>query len=157
MEPRYRLDGSYKLIWPCRYPGKSWNGQTRSRDLGKGAEAIMDRPKFLRTTGTLLAGASLDNETLRKSFDAEPASENRGGRLVLPINQNWRFSERVVERFESPQFDDSKFESVTIPHTNKRLPWHSFDEKSYQFVSAYRRSLRRRPRPSIRSRTAASR
>ena len=102
----------------------------------------MDRRKFLRTTGTLLAGASLDNETLRKSFDAEPASENRGGRLVLPINQNWRFSERVVERFESPQFDDSKFESVTIPHTNKRLPWHSFDEKSYQFVSAYRRSFK---------------
>jgi beta-galactosidase len=26
-----------------------------------------------------------------------------------------------------------------IPHTNIRLPWHGFDEKSYEFVSLYRR------------------
>src|SRR5208282_5963595 len=28
------------------------------------------------------------------------------------------------------------------PHSNTRLPWHSFDDKSYQFVSIYRRHLR---------------
>ena len=31
---------------------------------------------------------------------------------------------------------------MVIPHTNKRLPWHSFDEKSYEFVSAYRRHFK---------------
>ena len=29
-----------------------------------------------------------------------------------------------------------------IPHTNTRLPWHSFDDKSYEFVSLYRRRFR---------------
>ena len=29
-----------------------------------------------------------------------------------------------------------------IPHTNIRLPWHSFDDKSYEFVSLYRRRFR---------------
>jgi beta-galactosidase len=29
-----------------------------------------------------------------------------------------------------------------VPHTNIRLPWHSFDEKSYEFVSIYRRRFR---------------
>jgi beta-galactosidase len=31
---------------------------------------------------------------------------------------------------------------VVIPHTNIRLPWHSFDEKSYEFVSSYRRHFK---------------
>ena len=29
-----------------------------------------------------------------------------------------------------------------MPHTNLRVPWHSFDEKSYEFVSIYRRRFR---------------
>jgi beta-galactosidase len=39
-------------------------------------------------------------------------------------------------------FDDDQFERVVLPHTNIRLPWHSFDEKSYEFVSIYRRRFR---------------
>ena len=34
------------------------------------------------------------------------------------------------------------YERVVIPHTNVRLPWHSFDEKSYEFVSSYRRRFK---------------
>ena len=26
-----------------------------------------------------------------------------------------------------------------MPHTNIRLPWHSFDNKRYEFISTYRR------------------
>src|SRR5206468_4437729 len=42
-------------------------------------------------------------------------------------------------------FDDSKFDQIVIPHTNVPLPWHGFDEKSYEFVSLYRRRFKLPP------------
>jgi beta-galactosidase len=59
--------------------------------------------------------------------------------------QGWRFSKQVPGGFEQLQFDDSGFEPICLPHTNLKLPWHSFDEKSYQFVSAYRQRFRLPP------------
>ena len=58
---------------------------------------------------------------------------------MLPINRNWRFHPSKVEGAHLPGFDDSAFERVVIPHTNVKLPWHSFDDKEYQFISTYRR------------------
>jgi beta-galactosidase len=104
----------------------------------------MDRRKFLKTTGTLIAATSLEADALRQTLAADSQSATAAGRLVLPINRNWRFS-KVVEGSERPDFDDSRFEAVCLPHTNLRLPWHSFDEKTYQFVSAYRRRFRLPP------------
>ena len=46
----------------------------------------MDRRRFLRTTGTLIAGASLNSEAVRKALEAEARPESRSGRLVLPLN-----------------------------------------------------------------------
>ncbi len=97
----------------------------------------MDRRDFIRTTGTLVASGAISRNALAGAL----ASENvlMGGRLVLPINRNWRYRSDLPAGFEAREFDDSGFDRVVIPHTNKRLPWHSFDEKSYEFVSAYRR------------------
>jgi hypothetical protein len=39
-------------------------------------------------------------------------------------------------------FNDASFQRVTLPHTNIELPWHSFDDKAYEFVSVYRRHFR---------------
>ncbi|HYT49224.1 MAG TPA: glycoside hydrolase family 2 TIM barrel-domain containing protein, partial [Pyrinomonadaceae bacterium] len=64
------------------------------------------------------------------------------GRLVLPMNRNWRFSAERVANDTARDFNDSRFDLVTIPHPNKKLPWHSFDEKSYQFVSSFRRRFK---------------
>ncbi len=72
------------------------------------------------------------------------------GQAIVPMNSNWRFSAQHIAEATAPGFDDSNFEQVTIPHTNKRLPWHSFDEKSYAFVSVYRRRFR--PPPPARGR-----
>jgi len=60
-------------------------------------------------------------------------------RYELSLNRNWLFGGKVSTGSTAPEFDDSKFERVTIPHANKMFPWHSFDEKEYQFVSIYRR------------------
>jgi beta-galactosidase len=99
----------------------------------------MDRRRFLAATGTLIAGASLKPAVLAKTTSAATQPSALTGRLLLPLNQDWRFSKHVPDGFEQPRFDDSGFEPICLPHTNLKLPWHSFDEKSYQFVSAYRR------------------
>src|SRR5258708_814561 len=106
-------------------------------------EVNMDRRDFLKNTGALVASGLIGNSVLTETLSAENTTP--GGRLVLPINRNWRFHADVLEGFQAPGFDDSNFERVAIPHTNKRLPWHSFNEKSYEFVSAYRRKFKLPP------------
>jgi beta-galactosidase len=103
---------------------------------------MMDRRNFLRTTGTLVASGAISKNALAEALSSEKTS---GGRLVLPINRNWRYRSDVPAGFETREFDESGFERVVVPHTNKRLPWHSFDEKSYEFVSAYRRHFKLPP------------
>src|SRR5437667_7285542 len=98
----------------------------------------MDRRNFIRTTSTLLAGARLAPHAM-----GEVAGEKTpAGRMVLPINRGWRFSSKPVEGGHEKSFNDSGFERIVVPHTNKRLPWHGFDEKDYEFVSLYRRRFK---------------
>jgi beta-galactosidase len=105
----------------------------------------MDRRGFLKNSGTILASATLSANTLAEALSADAAPASTSGRLMLPINRNWRYNSHVVEGFQAREFDDSGFEQVTVPHTNLRPPWHSFDDKSYQFVSAYRRRFKLPP------------
>ncbi len=102
----------------------------------------MDRRKFLKTTGTFIAGATVARSGLAHAAAVPMAAQ---GRMVLPLNRNWRFSRTVAEGAHARDFDDSGYERVVIPHTNLRLPWHSFDEKSYEFVSSYRRRFKLPP------------
>lgn len=95
----------------------------------------MNRRSFIKSSSAAIAitalPASLDAQNLHLL----------GGRSILPINRGWRFSPKVVNGGQEAAFDDSAFTPVVIPHTNLRLPWHSFDEKSYEFISLYRRQL----------------
>src|SRR5579864_527859 len=103
----------------------------------------MHRREFLKQSGTLIAGAALAPYALSESNDQ--SGSNSGGRLVLPLNRKWRYSRTVVEGGHARDFDDSKFDQVVIPHTNVPLPWHGFDEKTYEFVSLYRRRFKLPP------------
>jgi len=103
----------------------------------------MDRRTFLQQTGTLIAGAALTPYAISK--EAAQSDANAAGRLVLPINRKWRYSRTQVEGGHDKTFDDSRFDQVVIPHTNVPLPWHGFDEKSYEFVSLYRRRFKLPP------------
>jgi len=94
------------------------------------------RRDFIKTTGAVLASAAISGPgALAEKQIAE-------GRIVLPMNRNWRFYPSKVPGAESPGFDDSKFERVVVPHTNIQLPWHSFDDKDYEFISTYRRHFK---------------
>jgi beta-galactosidase len=103
--------------------------------------SLMDRRDFLKTTGTMLAAATVTSGVPASGYAATSASAATG-RIVLPINRNWRYNSTSMPEARGRDFDDSGFARVTVPHTNLRVPWHSFDEKSYEFVSVYRRRFR---------------
>ncbi len=91
----------------------------------------MIRRDFIKTAGAVLATSAF-----APTLAQEQAAQ---GRSVFPINRHWRYHPAKVAGAESPEFDDSKFQRVVIPHTNIELPWHNFDDKDYEFVSTYRR------------------
>ncbi|MGO8787582.1 MAG: glycoside hydrolase family 2 protein [Terriglobia bacterium] len=101
----------------------------------------MQRRDFLKATTTAIAGATFAPRT-RAANSPLSADTPTEGRLVLSLNRNWRYSKSFVEGGHAREFDDSAFDHVVIPHTNIRLPWHSFDDKSYEFVSLYRRKFK---------------
>ncbi len=95
----------------------------------------MDRRRFLQSSSALAAGAAFS----QRISALEPGIA--AGRNIYPLNRGWRYNAKASEAARATDFDDSKFTPVVLPHTNLKLPWHSFDEKSYEFVSVYRRPL----------------
>ena len=63
-----------------------------------------------------------------KMFADAPTSKRR----VYSMNRGWLFGRP----------DDPNMTHVTLPHSNVTLPWHSFDDKAYEFVSRYQRHFR---------------
>lgn len=55
------------------------------------------------------------------------------------LNDQWSYQEDFQESYIS-QFPDNSLK-VSLPHTNKELPYNYFDEKIYQFVSSYTRTF----------------
>jgi len=102
----------------------------------------MQRRDFIKKTGAIVAGMLAEN-ALARSSDSPVALP--AGRRVLSMNRNWRFNRSAAPDARQKDFDDSGFERVVIPHANTQVPWHSFDEKQYQFVSMYRRHFRLPP------------
>ena len=97
----------------------------------------MDRRAFIKTTGTLVAGAALAT----RAFAAQPGPIPPRGR-ILAMNRGWKFLPSVPAGGHEPGFNDNAMTSVVVPHTNKMLPWHNFDDAEYEFVSLYRRKFR---------------
>src|SRR5271165_4989160 len=103
----------------------------------------MDRRNFLKTTSSVIAGAYMSHDRLPDA--PEQSGDSSGGLLILPINRNWRYNHVYIEGAHDKNFDDSSFARVVVPHTNVNLPWHSFDDKDYEFVSIYRRRFKLPP------------
>ena len=86
---------------------------------------------------TFLVGASV-GAALAQAQNAPAVPPRR----VYSLNRNWLFQAKLTPGADAPAFNDSSFRRVTLPHTNVELPWHSFDDKAYEFVSVYRRHFR---------------
>lgn len=59
-------------------------------------------------------------------------------RKCYAFNHGWLY---LPER-AGGDVPNSAFEAVTVPHSNKILPYHNFDDAEYQFVSTYRKVFR---------------
>jgi beta-galactosidase len=101
----------------------------------------LDRRGFIKTTGTLIAGAAFVPDALAVDRDASAETE-AGGRIMLPMNRGWLYSRTAEDGATARDFNDAHFERVVVPHTNIKLPWHSFNERDYTFVSTYRRHFK---------------
>ncbi len=63
-------------------------------------------------------------------------------REIIELNENWVFIDSDMGEKKIFTSSGAKGKKVTLPHANKILPFHNFDEKDYQFVSWYRNSFR---------------
>ena len=102
----------------------------------------MNRRNVIKTGVAGLGGWWLLRDQSEATGRPAPVASSESAsspRVVLSMNRNWLYGGKAVPGSSGADFDDSKFQRVTIPHTNKMLPWHSFDEKEFQFVSIYRR------------------
>lgn len=72
-------------------------------------------------------------------LSAQAVKMTDAGRRVYELNRNWLFGGRMKPGANLPDFDDSGWQKITLPHSNAQLPWHSFDDKAYRFISIYRR------------------
>ena len=84
----------------------------------------MDRRSFLIGAGTAAALAQAQTQNAGRPVPA---------RRIYSLNRNWLFARKGAA---GPGV------RVTLPHTNVDLPWHSFDDKAYEFVSLYQRHFR---------------
>ena len=116
--------------------GAALRGRPIPDQMKKQTTDPLARREFLKTTGAGLAGLSL-----LPAFSINGQS-GLSAQRVIPLNHNWLYSDKVLPNAASATLDDSRFERVTIPHTNRVLPWHGFDDKSYQFISLYRRHFK---------------
>src|SRR5436190_2631643 len=99
----------------------------------------LDRRNFLKRGGAGLTGLAL---LPHLASSADVLSGTQSLRRTFAFNHNWLFSEKNLTSATRLVFNDAGFKRVTIPHTNKLLPWHGFDDKEYEFVSVYRRHFR---------------
>jgi len=103
-------------------------------------ELTLDRRDFLKSSGTAAALTMLPAASALAKAKS-PAAKPAAGRTSFALNRNWRYKAAKVAGAEMPGFNDASFERVALPHTNISFPWHNFDDRSYEFVSTYRRSF----------------
>ena len=102
----------------------------------------LDRRRFLKASGAGLTGLTLLRQLPVGGQAQTSVPSSRG---IYPLNHGWLFSDKPGPNATRPVFNDAGFQRVTIPHTNKLLPWHGFDDKEYEFVSIYRKHFRLPP------------
>lgn len=99
----------------------------------------LDRRRFLKAGGAGITGLALTS-ALHGQRATRPALVSP--RLVYSLNHGWLYQNKAQPGATRRAFNDAAFKRVTIPHTNKVLPWHGFDDQEYEFVSIYRKHFR---------------
>ncbi|MDQ2730035.1 MAG: glycoside hydrolase family 2 protein [Armatimonadota bacterium] len=59
----------------------------------------------------------------------------------INLNRGWDFIPEDVQGAQNAPKDSEHWNRINLPHTNKLLPHHAFDDREYQFVSWYRKRV----------------
>ncbi len=93
------------------------------------------RRAFLKRAGAALAVAALPSPSWMR-----PQAPVRGAASkTFPLTHDWLFGGRATDGSAQPQFDDSTFEQVTLPHCVADLSYWDWDPESWADVWIYRR------------------
>ncbi|MGM9749206.1 MAG: sugar-binding domain-containing protein, partial [Candidatus Cryptobacteroides sp.] len=76
---------------------------------------------------------------LATTLSANAGIVNTEKSFVIPLNDNWLFGGEFQDSFYNPEFDDSGFKTVTIPHCVTGLSWQNWDVNCWQYVYGYRK------------------
>ncbi len=106
--------------------------------MNEGVKARSSRREFLRAAA---AAAAMRVPVLRSWAAGGGAKIAARGRAqgVLPLDADWRFGGKLYDAQLAPEFDDTAFERVTLPHCVAKLGWQKWDPAAWQDVWIYRR------------------
>src|ERR1700734_3764889 len=98
----------------------------------------LSRRGFIRKSAT--AAAFFSTPVLR-SWGAgnHHSTHDRGpAHLAVSLNKGWLFGGKLQDGMLEPDFNDTAFSSVTLPHTVTSLSWQNWDPATWEDVWAYR-------------------
>lgn len=65
--------------------------------------------------------------------------------MRIYLNEGWKFSESFEQAMRDADYNDASMKEIRLPHTNREVPFHYFDEHAYQMVCGYRRTFAAKP------------
>jgi beta-galactosidase len=109
--------------------------------------APVSRRVFLRTAAAAAAGAAgVAGWSILSVFRASVATTGERGAVAqrgpayrtVSFNSGWLFGS-FAEGSDQPDFDDSQFATVTLPHTVTPLSWQNWNPATWERVWSYRK------------------
>jgi beta-galactosidase len=111
--------------------------------------ADMDRRVFLRTAAAGTAGVAawslLGSSAAEAATTAGGSTQSAGPKTTkgpaaqtLSFNAGWLFGSAVTGS-DLPDFDDSSFATVTLPHTVTQLDWQNWNPATWEQIWSYRK------------------
>ena len=61
---------------------------------------------------------------------------------LVELNHHWKYIPQFLPEYTKERCNEDGFCDINIPHTNLEVPYNGFDEKSYQFISTYRKTFK---------------
>ena len=100
--------------------------------------SFMKRREFVRHCA--VGATFLASGVLAGCSSVAPRRKTYGAaRLKVPLDQDWLFGGKFAAGSDAAGFDDTQFQSVTLPHCVTKLSWQNWDPVSWEEVWIYRR------------------
>ncbi|HUC84446.1 MAG TPA: twin-arginine translocation signal domain-containing protein, partial [Candidatus Acidoferrales bacterium] len=97
----------------------------------------ISRRRFLQKAA-LVSAALASSPLLGCRSEIRARKSGPAGRIVR-LDNNWLFGGRLQAAATKPEFDDSKFARVSLPHCVARLSWHGWQSSDWLDQWIYRR------------------